>query len=68
LSDRLALFGLTFLTTASNNGAWTNKTNHLKSLPEDEQDLIYQLEGEGRELSEQERNLAITQAKLIGDL
>jgi hypothetical protein len=56
------------LTTASNNGAWTNKTNHLKSLPEDEQDLIYQLEGEGRELSEQERNLAITQAKLIGDL
>jgi hypothetical protein len=38
------------------------------SLPEDEQDLIDQLEGEGRELSEQEKNLAIAQAKLIGDL
>lgn len=39
------------------------------SLPEDEQDLINQLEGEsGRELSEQEKNLAVAQAKLIGDL
>jgi hypothetical protein len=39
------------------------------SLPEDEQDLIDQLEGEsGRELSEQEKNLAIAQARLIGDL
>jgi hypothetical protein len=38
-------------------------------IPEDEQDLIHQLEGEsGQELSEQEKNLAIAQAKLIGDL
>jgi hypothetical protein len=39
------------------------------SLPEDEQDLIDQLEGEsGQELSEQEKNLVIAQSKLIGDL
>lgn len=39
------------------------------SLPEDEEDLIAELEDErGRELSEQEKNLAIAQAKLIGDL
>jgi len=39
------------------------------SLPEDEQDLIDKLEGDsGQELSEQEKNLAITQAKLIGGL
>lgn len=39
------------------------------SLPEDEQDLIDRSEGDsGQELSEQEKNLAITQAKLIGDL
>ena len=39
------------------------------SLPEDEQDLIDQLEGDsGQELSEQENNLAIAQARLIGDL
>lgn len=39
------------------------------SLPKDEQDLIDQLEGEsGQELSDQEKNLAIAQAKLIGDL
>jgi len=39
------------------------------SLPEDEQDLIDQLEDErGREITEEEANLAVTQARLIGDL
>jgi hypothetical protein len=39
------------------------------SLPEDEQDLIDKLEGDSsQELSEQEKNLAIAQATLIGDL
>ena len=36
---------------------------------EDEQDLIdYMEERRGRELTEQERNLAIAQAKLVGEL
>lgn len=39
------------------------------SLPNDEADLIAQLEEEQEcELTEEEQNLAITQAKLIGDL
>ena len=39
------------------------------SLPEDESDLLAELEDErGRELSEQEANLAVAQARLIGDL
>lgn len=39
------------------------------SLPDDETDLITQLEDErGRELTEEESNLAVAQAKLIGDL
>lgn len=39
------------------------------SLPEDESDLLAELEDKrGQELSEQEKNLAIAQAKLIGDL
>ena len=39
------------------------------SLPEDEEDLIAELEDErGRELTEEEANLAVTQARLIGDL
>lgn len=39
------------------------------SLPEDEDDLIAELEDKrGRELTEEETNLAVTQAKLIGDL
>jgi len=43
--------------------------NSEVSLPEDEQDLIDQLEGEsGRELPEQEKSLAIAQERLIGDL
>lgn len=38
-------------------------------LPDDEADLIDRLEGErGCELTEQEKNLAIAQAKLIGDI
>lgn len=38
-------------------------------LPEDAADLIAQLEAErGRDLTEQERNLAVAQANLIGDL
>lgn len=39
------------------------------SIPEDEQDLIAELEDErGRELTEKEANLAVAQARLIGDL
>jgi hypothetical protein len=39
------------------------------SLPEDEDDLIAELEDErGRELTEKEANLAVAQARLIGDL
>lgn len=39
------------------------------SLPEDEADLLAELEDErGRELTEQEVNLAVAQARLIGDL
>jgi hypothetical protein len=39
------------------------------SLPEDESDLLAELEDErGRELSEQEANLAVAQARLIGDI
>jgi hypothetical protein len=39
------------------------------SLPEDEADLISELEDKrGRELTEQEANLAVAQAELIGDL
>jgi hypothetical protein len=39
------------------------------SLPEDEDDLIAELEDErGRELTEEEANLAVAQARLIGDL
>lgn len=39
------------------------------SLPEDEADLLAELEDErGRELTEQEANLAVAQARLIGDL
>lgn len=38
-------------------------------LPEDEDDVIARLEeSRGRELTEQEKNLAIAQAKLIGDI
>ena len=39
------------------------------SLPEDESDLIAELEDErGRELTEEEANVAVAQARLIGDL
>jgi hypothetical protein len=39
------------------------------SLPEDEEDLLAELEDErGRELSEQEANLAVVQARKIGDI
>jgi hypothetical protein len=39
------------------------------SLPEDEADLLAELEDErGRELTEKEANLAVAQARLIGDL
>ena len=39
------------------------------SRPEDEDDPIAELEDErGRELTEEETNLAVAQAKLIGDL
>lgn len=39
------------------------------NLPEDEEDLIAELEEKrGRELSEEEANLAVAQARLIGDL
>lgn len=39
------------------------------SLPEDESDLLAELEDErGRELTEKEANLAVAQAKLLGDL
>jgi len=38
-------------------------------IPEDETDVVEQLEAErGRKLTEQERNLAIAQARLIGDI
>lgn len=38
-------------------------------IPKDEQAVIDMLEGErGEKLSEQEQNLAIAQAKLIGDI
>ncbi|WP_161972904.1 hypothetical protein [Halostella pelagica] len=39
------------------------------SLPADEADLLAKLEDErGRELTEEETNLAVAQARLIGDL
>jgi hypothetical protein len=39
------------------------------SLPEDEEDLIAELEDEcGRELTEEEANVAVAQARLIGDI
>jgi len=39
------------------------------SLPDDEADLIAELEDErGRELTEEEANLAVAQARLIGDI
>jgi hypothetical protein len=39
------------------------------SLPEDEADLLAELEDErGRELTEEEANLAVAQARLIGDI
>lgn len=38
-------------------------------LPEDEQDVVDAISGEGEgEPTEQQKNLAIAQAKLIGDL
>jgi len=39
------------------------------SIPEDEGDLTIQLEeGKGRKLIKEKKNLAFTQAKLVGDL
>jgi hypothetical protein len=39
------------------------------SIPEDEDDLLAELEDErGRELTEQEANLAVAQARFIGDI
>jgi hypothetical protein len=39
------------------------------NLPENEDDLIAELEDKrGRELTEEEANLAVAQGKLIGDL
>jgi hypothetical protein len=39
------------------------------NLPEDEADLLAELEDErGRELTEEEANLAVAQARLIGDI
>jgi hypothetical protein len=39
------------------------------NIPEDESDLLAELEDKrGRELTEQEANLAVAQARLIGDL
>jgi hypothetical protein len=38
-------------------------------IPEDEQDVIDMMEEfRGRELTEQEKNLAIAQAKLVGEI
>jgi Na+/H+ antiporter NhaB len=40
-----------------------------RDIPEDEQDVVATVEEDkGSKLSEQERNLAIAQAKLIGDI